>query len=222
MPLRAFIPFKPVNPKSRLSRIMGEGERVRFARAMLGDVVEAVLSAGCAPVILATDASVECRGAEVQVTPLGLNDALNNLFREQESPLLIAMADMPLADSISLGKLIGSSAQVAIVPGRGGGTNALLLREPQRFRADFYGASFLKHMKIAADAGLSVEVIDSFRLHTDVDEESDLVELLIHGRGRSRALLEELGFSLSVQRGRVGVKRHAHEEARRGIDSGHA
>ena len=67
--------------------------------------------------------------------------------------------------------------------------------------------SFSKHMKIAADAGLSVDVIDSFRLHTDIDEPDDLVELLIHGTGKSRALLEELGFILSVDKGRVRVER---------------
>jgi 2-phospho-L-lactate guanylyltransferase len=33
------------------------------------------------------------------------------------------------------------------------------------------------------------------------------VELLIHGSGKSRAYLEALGFSLSVNKGRVGVER---------------
>jgi 2-phospho-L-lactate guanylyltransferase len=67
--------------------------------------------------------------------------------------------------------------------------------------------SFLKHVKIAGDAGLSYDVVDSFRLHTDIDEKEDLVELLIHGTGRSRAYLEELGFVLSAEKGRVGVAR---------------
>jgi 2-phospho-L-lactate guanylyltransferase len=50
-------------------------------------------------------------------------------------------------------------------------------------------------------------VIDSFRLHTDIDEKEDLVELLIHGDGSSRKYLEDLGFELSLERGRVGVRR---------------
>jgi 2-phospho-L-lactate guanylyltransferase len=62
-------------------------------------------------------------------------------------------------------------------------------------------------MKIAEQAGMSVDVIDSFRLHTDIDEPWDLVELLIHGTGKSRAYLEELGFVLSADKGRVGVRR---------------
>jgi 2-phospho-L-lactate/phosphoenolpyruvate guanylyltransferase len=62
-------------------------------------------------------------------------------------------------------------------------------------------------MKIAQDEGLSCEVIDSFRLYTDIDEEDDLAELLIHGTGKSRAYLEGLGISLVADKGRVGVQR---------------
>ena len=50
-------------------------------------------------------------------------------------------------------------------------------------------------------------MIDSFRLHTDIDEKEDLVELLVHGRGKSRAYLEDLGFVVTVEKGRVGVER---------------
>jgi len=50
-------------------------------------------------------------------------------------------------------------------------------------------------------------VIDSFRLHTDIDEKEDLAELLIHGTGKSRAFLEERGFTLVTENGRTGVER---------------
>jgi 2-phospho-L-lactate guanylyltransferase len=62
-------------------------------------------------------------------------------------------------------------------------------------------------MRIAAECGLSCDVIDSFRLHTDIDEREDLVELLIHGTGKSRSFLEERGFTLTTENGRVGVER---------------
>ena len=113
------------------------------------------------------------------------------------------MADLPLADETAIRRLTSTTKDLAIVPGRGGGTNVIFMKEPKRFHVDYYGTSFLKHMKIAADAGLSVEVVDSFRLHTDIDEEDDLVELLIHGTGKSRAYLESLGFSLATDTGRV-------------------
>jgi len=104
---------------------------------------------------------------------------------------------------------------MAIVPGRGGGTNIIFLKKPRCFRADYYGASFLDHLRIAGECGFSVEVIDSFRMSTDIDEKEDLVEILIHGKGRkSREYLENSGFSLVIdEKGRVGVQRDAHEEA---------
>ena len=130
---------------------------------------------------------------------------------EVSGELLIIMADLPLADGASLKRVLATGKDMAIVPGRGGGTNVIYLKEPQRFHFDYYGTSFLKHVKNAKDAGLSCEVIDSFRLHTDIDEKEDLVELLIHGTGKSRAYLEELGFVLSVEKGRVGVERKDRE-----------
>ena len=51
----AIIPFKPKNPKSRLSCILDEAEREAFAEAMLLDVVTAVKEADCQPVILGTE-----------------------------------------------------------------------------------------------------------------------------------------------------------------------
>jgi 2-phospho-L-lactate guanylyltransferase len=69
---------------------------------------------------------------------------------------------------------------------------------------DYYGVSFLKHLEIAK--GLSVEVFDSFNLSTDIDEVSDLAELLIHGKGHSRSYLEKIGARLLANKGRVGVE----------------
>jgi 2-phospho-L-lactate guanylyltransferase len=117
------------------------------------------------------------------------------------------MADLPLANADAIRRVITTKNDMAVVPGRGGGTNAIFMKEPKRFHVDYYGMSFLKHVQIAKEAGLSCEVIDSFRLHTDIDEKEDLVELLIHGTGKSRAFLEERGFYLSAEKGRVSVER---------------
>ena len=66
---------------------------------------------------------------------------------------------------------------------------------------------FFKAHADSTEAGLSCEVIDSFLLHTDIDEKEDLVELLTHGTGKSRKYLEDLGFVLSAENGRVIVER---------------
>jgi len=202
----ALIPYKPVNPKTRLSCMLDQSEREAFARAMLEDVIATVKDASCTPVVVSTEL-YDSDDVQITIKDADLNGALNQILPDGAGPLLIIMADLPLADRASVQRVTGTTSDVAMVPGRGGGTNVIFVKEPQRFHVDYYGTSFLKHMKIAADAGLSCEVIDSSRLHTDIDEKEDLVELLIHGTGKSRAYLEGLGFVLVVENGRVSVGR---------------
>jgi 2-phospho-L-lactate guanylyltransferase len=202
----ALIPYKPKNPKTRLSTLLSQEEREKFAEAMLADVIEAVKDVNCSPVIVSTEL-FDSELVQVTVQDADLNQTLNEILPRAENPVIIIMADMPLADGPSIRRVISTQKDIAIVPGRGGGTNVIFLKEPQKFHVDYYGGSFIKHMAIAEQAGLSVDVIDSFRLHTDIDEEEDLVELLIHGTGRSRAYLEELGFALITDKGRVGISR---------------
>jgi 2-phospho-L-lactate/phosphoenolpyruvate guanylyltransferase len=217
MTVRAIIPFKPRNPKTRLSPVMSQEEREAFAEMMLGDVLDAVTDAECTPVILST-APYCLTGVETIVHTGGLNEALNEILPKSADPTLIVMADLPLITPANIAELVATKARMAMVPGRGGGTNAIFLPNPSGFRTDFYGASFLKHLEIAGDLGLSVEIIDSFRIHDDIDEVEDLVEVLTLGSGASRRYLERLGFVLSTENGRVGVKRNPHEQALVGGD----
>jgi len=202
----ALIPFKLVNPKTRLSCLLNQEEREAFARAMLEDVIYAAKDANCSPVIVGTEL-FDSEDIQVTVKDADLNQTLNSMLPQSVGEILIIMADLPLANAQAIQRVIATEKDIAIVPGRGGGTNVIFIKEPQRYHVDYYGTSFLKHVKIAEDAGLSCEVIDSFRLHTDIDEKEDLVELLVHGKGKSRAYLEELGFVLTVEKGRVGVER---------------
>jgi len=202
----ALIPYKPKNPKTRLSSLLSQEEREAFAFAMLEDVVSAARNAMCTPVIVGTEL-FDSELVQVTVKDADLNQTLNEILPSVEQNLLILMADLPLSDEASIRRVTSTAKDMAIVPGRGGGTNVIFMKDPKKFHVDYYGTSFLKHMKIAQDAGLSVEVVDSFRLHTDIDEEDDLVELLIHGAGKSRAYLEELGFCLETETGRVRVAR---------------
>ena len=202
----ALIPYKPKNPKTRLSSVLAENERETLAQAMLEDVLKALAENCCMPVIVATEL-FESEIVQITVKDADLNQTLNEILPNTSRDLMIIMADLPLADEPSLKRVMSTGKDMAIVPGRGGGTNVIYLKEPSRFRVNYYGASFQKHLQAAKDAGLSVEVIDSFRLHTDIDEEDDLVELLIHGTGRSRAYLVELGFTISAEQGRVRAVR---------------
>ncbi|MHB8164437.1 MAG: 2-phospho-L-lactate guanylyltransferase [Methanoregula sp.] len=202
----ALIPYKPINPKTRLSCILDQEEREAFARAMLQDVIATTIDALCTPVIVSTEL-YDSEDVQITIKDADLSSSLNQILPDCEGPILILMADLPLADRASILRVTGTTSDMAIVPGRGGGTNVIFIKDTKRFHFDYYGMSFLKHMKIAEEAGLSVEVIDSFRLHTDIDEKEDLVELLIHGTGKSRAYLEGLGITLVVDKGRVGVER---------------
>jgi 2-phospho-L-lactate/phosphoenolpyruvate guanylyltransferase len=201
------IPYKPVNPKTRLATVLNQEERQAFARAMLDDVLFAVKDANYWPVIIATELYESEDDVQITVPDADLNATLNSILPTAVSPMAILMADLPLADKDALKRVFATEKDVAFVPGRGGGTNVIFLRDAAKFHVDYYGGSFAKHVKIAEDAGLSWEVIDSFRLHTDIDEKEDLVELMIHGKGKSRAYLESLGFYLTEEQGRVGIGR---------------
>jgi 2-phospho-L-lactate guanylyltransferase len=202
----ALIPFKPAGPKSRLSGILSPEEREVFARAMLEDVIAAAKDANCSPVIVATEL-YDSEDIQVTIADKDLSGALNEVLSQAAGPVLILMADLPLATGPAIQRVVTTKSNIAIVPGRGGGTNTIFVSDPAKFHVDYYGTSFLKHLRIAEEAGLSCEVIDSFLLHTDIDEEEDLVELLTHGTGKSRKYLEDLGFVLTAENGRVGVVR---------------
>ncbi|MDD1710841.1 MAG: 2-phospho-L-lactate guanylyltransferase [Methanoregulaceae archaeon] len=206
MAVPALIPFKPRNPKTRLSCVLELPEREKFAQMMLCDVVVAARQAGCDPFILGTE-PFSFNGLPVVVDPAGLNESINAYLEKTPGPLLIIMADVALASASAIKRLITTEADMAIVPGTGGGTNALYLSHADRFRVSYYGMSFEKHLRIAEECDLSCEVVDSFLIHTDIDEKEDLVELLIHGKGMSNRYLHELGFVLSADKGRVSVVR---------------
>ena len=223
--IRVIMPFKLDCPKSRLSAVLSSEERAELALAMLEDVLEAVSGLGRVTILLKGLLPEEWlldhrirgggtgSGIEVQDCPKELDEALNLVIEAEErkgwpGDLLIAMADLPLMSPSDIADLVRTPGDVVIAPGRGGGTNMILIRDP-RFRVCYYGLSFLKHLRRAEELGLSVGVFESFRCSIDIDEPSDLVEALIHGRGRTPELLRDMGFELSGKRSksRVGCLR---------------
>ncbi|WP_331234971.1 2-phospho-L-lactate guanylyltransferase [Natronorarus salvus] len=198
---RVVVPYDAREPCTRLSPVLDPDERWDFSRAMLADVLGAVRAAGYDPELLATapiDVDAPVTVDERSLTP-AVNDAL--------SPgTAVVMADLALATPGTLSRLFEAEGDVVLVPGRGGGTNALVSRHPE-FRVDYHDGSFLKHRRIADDSGISCRVVDSHRLATDIDEPGDLVEVLIHGEGRGRKWLREAGFELSGRWGHLGLSR---------------
>lgn len=224
--MRVVVPFGVRDPVTRLDPVLSEPERRAFALRMLADVIRAVRGAGGEPEILA-EAPIEPAFGEdgagndplaavgvdipVSVDERPLTAAVNAElaaadWREgREKPLAIVMADLALATPRAIDRL-RTDADLVIVPGRGGGTNALLVDQPG-FRVDYHGASYLDHLRTADELDATVRTVDSMRLSTDIDEPDDLVELLLHGEGVAADWLEDAGFELRIREGRVGVER---------------
>ena len=214
--MRVVVPYAAREPKTRLADALTPDERSSFARAMLDDVLAAVRATGREPEVLAT-APVEV-GAPVTVDDRPLTPAVDGVLAETDGPVAVVMADLALATPDALSRLFEADAGVAsgaeaatgpgvtIAPGRGGGTNALVVRHPE-FRVDYHGTSYLDHLEIARNVGAEVAVVDSHRLATDVDEREDLAEVLIHASGESYEWLRDAGFSLAGDESRVGVVR---------------
>lgn len=179
---------------------------------MLGDVLGAISATGHDPIVLSTapledptdELQTRLDDARAVVDDRSLTDAVN--ARLDEVPIAVVMSDLPLVTPAVLRRFLEADGDVVIAPGRGGGTNALVVRDAD-FSVDYHGTSYLDHLRIAQGIGASVREFDSHRLSTDVDEPEDLTEVLSLSDGFARAWLEGAGFELDATDGRVGVRR---------------
>jgi 2-phospho-L-lactate guanylyltransferase len=206
--MRFLVPFEATRPKTRLDPVLDADERAAFARAMLRDVLDALRTAGHDPTVVATRALDE-GDVPVAVDERPLSAAVNARLGES-LPVGVLVADLGLVTPAAVRSLVdaGRDADVAVAPGRGGGTNGLVVSHPD-FRVDFHGVSVRDHLTAARDVGATTRVVDSMRLATDVDEPADLVEVLLHGEGEAAAWLRAAGFTLDAGDGRVGIDRTA-------------
>ncbi len=204
--VRIVVPFKFNGAKSRLAPALKPEERRLLALAMTRDVLRTVSEFGTVtvlsrPGLYAEDIEIAGDVFEILESDLDLNDALNELIEDEarrgwQKDVLIVMADLALLAKNDIVGILNCPGDVILSPGRGGGTNMILINSPV-FRTCYRGLSFPKHLAFAREAGLEATVFESFRASSDIDQPEDLVELLLHGRGEARALLEQMGFFLS-------------------------
>lgn len=211
--MRVVVPFCIRDPKTRLASVLSAAERREFAAAMLQDVLGALRRLDADPELLATapvEASLLGDAADVPVTvdERSLDPAINDVLTDAGPgvPVAIVMADLALATPRALDRLLSADGDVVVAPGRGGGTNALVVRHAD-FRVNYHGASYLDHLRIAAEVGATVREVDSMRLATDVDAPEDLAELLLHGSGDAAAWLRDVGFELAIDETGVTARR---------------
>ena len=202
--VNAVVPFKTKGAKKRLAPFLSPEERKEFSMAMLRDVLDSLEDTNVR--ILATEEfTLDSSETIVQVSHQDLNEALNEFIADLHEPTLIVMSDIPLMKRWHVRWLI--SEGITLVPGRGGGTNAIYMHNPSTFKVDFYEVSFLKHVKITKERGLPLKILDSFYMSTDIDKPEDLAEVLIHCPGESCKYLKSLGVRLSYGKSRIGVER---------------
>lgn len=193
--MHVLVPFDAQNPKTRLSPILDDADRDRFARLMLDTVIDVLHRADCEPTVLAT-APIDLE-SPLRVDDRDLSVAVNAAVEDTGLPVGIVMADLPLLTVGTVERLLRADGDVVIAPGLGGGTNALVIRDTA-FSVDYHGASFRDHYRHAREHDLDVTVLDSFRLAVDVDEESELIEVLLHGDDTVREWLLARDITLDV------------------------
>jgi len=210
--VHVIIPFRLFGAKSRLGSVLSPDERRLFALAMLQDVLKAVSYAGSTTILAKPGFDRSNLDGDFSVIrcDLDLNDAINASLEHQQSEgwpedILIVMADLALLTFEDVRGIIQTEGDVIFSPGRGGGTNMILIRNP-KFRTKYHGLSFLRHMDFAKAMGLNARIYASYYAACDIDEPSDLAEILIHGNGNARSFLESMGLELS-EKGRAIVVR---------------
>ncbi|CAD7766735.1 MAG: 2-phospho-L-lactate guanylyltransferase [Candidatus Argoarchaeum ethanivorans] len=210
--MRAVIPFKKQNCKTRLSSVLSLQEREQLAYTMLTDVVATLNRCNVEVDILSTGVKQLDVDANVIYSDISLNNVLNEYLSGMAShhkhppSTLIVMSDVPLLTAEHITHINNRDEDLVIAPGKGGGTNVLYIRNPASFYVDYYGTSFLDHTRIARKRNLTVYMYDSFYLSCDMDEPSDLIELLVHGTGSAAQLLKKWGFYV-LKDGVVGLYR---------------
>ncbi len=204
--MRAVIPYKKQNAKSRLSPVLSLEEREHFVELMLRDVVKSLKEADIKNIdILTTPSNGVPQDLEVNIhsSEHDLNEAINDYLEKMQDPVLVIMADLPMVSPKHLKEISSADEDLVIVPGKGGGTNILFIKNPDKFHVKYYGSSFLNHCNIAKEMQQSIHVYDSFLLSTDIDEPHDLVEIMLHGHGASREYVTE---KFDVKTGKARVK----------------
>lgn len=209
----------PVNvlrtSKARLAKHLDASNRNRLSAAMLLDVLHALQKVRRIRRVTVVSADFDVRRI---IQPMkthflwegkrkGLNKgvrlAIRDAKRREFAAALIVPSDLPLVTPREILRFLRLSDDysVALTPSKDGGTNALLLRPPGIISPAFGKNSFQKHLSIANRKGLSVKVVRSAAISSDVDEPADLVDLqpLLLGNETGR-FLRAMDRAVSLER----------------------
>jgi 2-phospho-L-lactate guanylyltransferase len=206
--IAAIVPIKALaSSKSRLFPTLDRKTVAQLSIAMLGDVVDALLSVSALDrvAVVTPDpevaAIVRPTAAEILLRDVpGLNAAIEDasaiLAPGSEDATLVVLGDVAGALPQDLAKLIEACAPrgVSLAPSSDGGTSALFRRPANVIAAGFGANSAAVHRKLASDAGVPFCEAALASLAIDIDDREDLVNFAKHrcGGTRTRALIAEL------------------------------
>ena len=207
----AVIPAKHfAGAKQRLSALLQPHERAQLARAMLTDTLTAcrqaegldgvgVVTHDEAPAEIAAALGAEVwweseAGGHSQAVAFGVQTCLQRGI----DAMLTLPGDIPLvtpADVAAMARAATPAAPIVLAPNRDDmGTNAMRLSPPDCLPLAFGHDSFQRHLRLAAERHLAVDIRRLPRLSLDIDEPEDLAFFAAHRKpGRSLDVLADLG-----------------------------
>lgn len=208
------IPVKNLdNAKERLSAVLSPAQRRALAEAMLQDVLAAVAAVNHHTRVgvvtsdpFASDLARHYR-FEVIADPAnrGESDAISHATRhciaQGADSTLVIPGDIPLVQAADLEQVLQAAPPQGsvLVPGWDGrGSNAVLRRPADLFPLRFGNDSFQPHLRAAQATGMPCRVLQLPRLGLDVDNPTDLAQLLA-AEGDTRAQYLLRGWKIQLQ-----------------------
>ena len=187
----AVVPVKNlVDAKRRLSSVLDRAERYRLFRAMLEDVLGALVQVKRLSRVLLVTRDYEALavakhfGLDTLVEPENLgqteavNFALKHLQQAGYATLLTLPADIPLVTPRELETLLDAhlpAPAITIAPARDElGSNAVLCSPPDALSFRFGDNSFYPHVQRARESGIEPSIVIRPGLALDVDVPEDL------------------------------------------------
>jgi 2-phospho-L-lactate/phosphoenolpyruvate guanylyltransferase len=198
-PLWAVVPVKSMaQAKQRLAGVLTPQERPALARAMLQDVLRALMASDClaGTLVVTNDATAtalaQAAGANVlaDAPDAGLVPALRHaaqtLTQQGRAGMLIVPADVPLITPQDIVHIAqrhqrharGGRAATLVYASHDGGTNALACSPPDAVPLCYGPDSFRLHVQAARALGLTPDVLHMPRFGRDIDGPADLQSLL--------------------------------------------
>ena len=183
----ALVPMKDLrDAKQRLSSILFEDECKGLVNAMLRDVLAALANARNiqSVSIIAHDRDFSDFGVGFveEAENAGYNEAVGFALGRPEfaatSAILVLPGDIPLVTPSEIDALAAKQTDptVRLASARDGdGTNGLMISPPKLIETTFGIGSFVRHRKIAENAGAHVDTIQGEGISFDIDTPEDLI-----------------------------------------------